>query len=85
MSEFISGRDMGINRYPSNAAALPMPAGAKAAGERNDRAMKRAQKAGEAFGLLCRLIRAEDRGDYRLVGVLIEEARGLVAETGGAA
>ena len=76
---------LGAHRYPSNAAALPMTAGAKAAGERNERAMKRAQKAGEAFNLLARITRADDRGDYTLVGTLIEEARGLVAETGGAA
>lgn len=76
---------MGIDRYASNAAALPMPANAKAAGERNHRAMMRAQKAGEAFHLISRIIRADDRGDFALVNALIEEARGLVAETGGAA
>jgi len=74
----------GIHRYPTNAAALPMTAGAKRAGELMERDMQRKLRTNEAFDLLGRIARADSRGDYALVGTLIEEARGLVAETGGA-
>jgi hypothetical protein len=33
---------------------------------------------------LARIARADSRGDFALVGTLIEEARGLITETGGA-
>ena len=72
------------NRYPSNAAALPLPAGAKRAGELMQRDMQRKLRTGEAFELLGRIQRADTRGDFALVGTLIEEARGLIVETGGA-
>ena len=74
---------LGANRYPSNAAACPP--GARLAGERMERAMKRAQKTGEAFDLLARISRAGLRRDLALLVTLAEEAGGLVAETGGAA
>ena len=75
---------LGANRYPSNAAALPVPAGAKRAGELNSKALKQQEFAPQAFDLLGRLQRADKRGDFALVSVLIEEARGLIVETGGA-
>lgn len=74
----------GIHRYPSNVAALPLPAGAKRAGELMQRNMQRKLRTGEAFDLLARIARADSRGDFALVGTLIEEARGLITETGGA-
>jgi hypothetical protein len=61
-----------------------MTAGAKRAGELMERDMQRKLRTNEAFDLLGRIARADSRGDYALVGTLIEEARGLVAETGGA-
>jgi hypothetical protein len=49
---------LGATRYPSNAAALPLPAGAKRAGELNDRLMKQ-MDAGPAYhDLWTRAIRA---------------------------
>ena len=76
--------NLGANRYPSNAAALPMPAGAKRAGELMERDMRRKLRTNDAFDLLGRIQRADSRGDFALVGTLIEEARGLIVETGGA-
>lgn len=76
--------ELGTGRYLSNAAALPPPAGAKRAGELNDRAMKERDLGPQAFDLLRRMARADQRGDFDLVGVLIVEARGLVADAGGA-
>ena len=73
----------GIHRYPSNAAALPMPAGAKRAGELNARALKQQQLAPQAFDLLGRLWRAQRRGDGRLCAELLEQAEPLILETGG--
>ena len=65
-------------------AALPMPAGAKRAGELNDRAKKEQDLGPQAFDLLRRMSRADQRGDFNLVGVLIVEARGLIVDAGGA-
>ncbi len=73
----------GIHRYPSNIAA--MPTGARVAGERMERAMKRAVNAGNAFDLLVRIERAHRGENWKLLDVLMTEARGLIAETGGAA
>ena len=74
---------LGTVRYQSNAAALPLPAGAKRAGELNDRAKKQ-QDSGQVYhDLWTRAIRANDRGDFQLVNVLFEEARGLVNDNGG--
>ena len=73
----------GTNRYPSNAAA--MPTGARVAGERMERAMKRAEKTGEAFALLVRIERAHRGENFGLLDALMIEARGLIDETGGAA
>jgi hypothetical protein len=84
MSDLVVGRAYGVSRYPSNAAALPMPAGAKRAGELMQRDMQRKLRTGEAFDLLGRIARADSRGDFALVGMLIEEGRGLITETGGA-
>jgi hypothetical protein len=75
---------LGATRYPSNAAALPLPAGAKRAGELNDRLMKQ-MDAGPAYhDLWTRAIRANDRGDFDAVEVLLEEARAMVEDNGGA-
>lgn len=74
---------LGTNRYPHNAAAVPM--GARIAGERMERAMKRAGKTGEAFDLLVRIERAHRGENFGLLDALMTEARGLIAETGGAA
>ncbi len=73
----------GIYRYPSNIAALPT--GARIAGERMERAMKRAGKTGEAFDLLVRIERAHRGENWQLLDALMLEAAGLIAETGGAA
>lgn len=75
---------IGAHRYPSNAAALPMPAGAKRAGELNDRTKKQQDLGPQAFELLWHIQRAEKHKDSALVRTLIEEARGLIVETGGA-
>lgn len=77
--------EYGIDRYASNAAALPMTPGARMAGERMERAMKRAGKVGEAFDLLNRIARAGQRNNRELLAVLAVEAEALIAETGGAA
>jgi hypothetical protein len=74
----------GTHRDPSNAAALPLPAGAKRAGELNDRLMKQQELAPQAFDLLGRLWRAHRRGDGRLCAELLEQAEPLIRETGGA-
>jgi hypothetical protein len=73
----------GIYRYPSNIAA--MPTGARIAGERMERAMKRAGKTGEAFDLLTRIERAHRGENWQLLDALMIEAKELIAETGGAA
>lgn len=73
----------GTNRYPHNAAALPT--GARIAGERMEKALKRADKAGSAFDLLTRIERAHRGENFGLLDALMTEARGLIAETGGAA
>ena len=73
----------GIFSYPSNASA--MPTGARVAGERMERAMKRAGKTGEAFDLLVRIERANRGENFGLLDALMTEARALIAETGGAA
>jgi hypothetical protein len=75
--------NLGTDRYQSNAAALP--AGAKRAGELMQRELKQQEAGPVYYDPLHRMIRADSRGDFALVGVLIEEARGLVGETGGAA
>ena len=76
---------IGLARYPSNAAALPMPAGAKRAGELNDRAKKEQDLGPQAFDLLRRMARAGRRNNRELLAVLAVEAEALVVETGGAA
>jgi hypothetical protein len=75
---------IGATRYPSNAAALPLPAGAKRAGELNSCLMKQQDSGPTYHDLWMRAIRANDRGDFQLVNVLFEEARGLVNDNGGA-
>ena len=73
----------GTNRYPHNAAA--MPTGARMAGERMEKVLKRADKAGAAFDLLTRIERAHRGENWQLLDGLIAEASRLIAETGGAA
>lgn len=85
MPELDGLKSLGLQRYQSNAAALPMTPGAKLAGQRMERAMKRAGKVAEAFDLLTRIARAGQRNNRDLLAVLAVEAEALVAETGGAA
>ena len=73
----------GTNRHPHNAAA--MPTGARMAGERMEKALKRAGKTGAAFDLLTRIERAHRGENFGLLDALMIEARGLIDETGGAA
>jgi hypothetical protein len=73
----------GIYRYPSNIAALPT--GARMKQEELNKAMARAPHTDRAFFLLERMIRALDGDNHGLVNAIKEEARDLLAETGGAA
>lgn len=72
-------------RSHMSAAATAAPASpeAKRAGEQMERAMKRAGKTGEAFDLLSRMVRASDESFDVRSDCLIEEARELIATTGG--
>lgn len=73
----------GTTRYPHNAAALPTGARIKQAELDKGNAQK--QNADRAFYLWERMIRASDGDNIGLQRAIIEEARGLLAETGGAA
>lgn len=76
---------MGIERYSSNAAALPMTPGARIKDADMRRAMKTAEMAPAMKDLLHRIARAGQRNNRELLAVLAVEAEALVAETGGAA
>lgn len=76
---------MGIDRYASNAAALPMTPGARIKDADMKRAMKIAEMAPAMKDLLNRIARAGQRNNRELLAVLAVEAEALVAETGGAA